>query len=172
MEIQAAGGGAWKPAAAGMSFPVGATISTGFNSEAVLELGPSVLRVKALTRMRVDELVQKGGTLSTGLYLKVGKVRADVKSAEGLKHDFKLTSPVSTAAVRGTIFDYDGINLDVEGGTVLLVNNQSGQGGSVGEGGSGNSDGEGGDPPRDRGGRARRGLQRGDLHRPAGRGRG
>ncbi len=141
VEIQT-NGAAWTPAAVGLVFPVGTMISTGFNSEAVLELGPSILRVKALTRMRLDELAQKEGTISTGLYLKVGRVQADVKTVEGLKHDFKLASPVSTAAVRGTTFDYDGVNLDVHGGTVLLLN-QYGQGGSVGQGGSGSSTGQG-----------------------------
>jgi hypothetical protein len=51
----------------------------------------------------------------------VGKVTAQVKTTAGLKHDFKLRSPVSTAAVRGTEFEYDGWRLSVEEGQVVLI---------------------------------------------------
>ncbi len=112
----------WQPAAVGMRLPIGGFISTGVNSLAVLEIGPSVLRVKQLTRVQLQELVQQGGTLTTSLNLPVGKVSAEVKSAAGLKNDFKLRSPVSTAAVRGTRFDFDGYNLVVTQGVVRLVN--------------------------------------------------
>jgi hypothetical protein len=112
----------WQPAAAGMRLPIGAYISTGVNSLAVMEVGPSVLRVKQLTRVQLQELVQQGGTLTTSLNLPVGKVSAEVKSMAGLKNDFKLRSPVSTAAVRGTRFDFDGYKLVVMEGLVRLVN--------------------------------------------------
>jgi hypothetical protein len=75
---------AWVPVKAGMKLSMGTTISTGFNSSAVLELGPSVLQVKPLTRLRLNELVAREGTLKTDLFLRVGKVRAEVKTAEGL----------------------------------------------------------------------------------------
>ena len=53
VEIQRPGE-AWLPAAAGMELPLKATISTGFNSQAVLEIGSSVLTLRALTRIRID----------------------------------------------------------------------------------------------------------------------
>lgn len=115
-------GGAWTSVEEGMSFSQGSTVSTGFNSSVRLDLGTSELRIKALTRMTIRELAEKEGTVTTDLYLRVGKVQAKVKPAVGLSHDFKLTSPVSTAAVRGTTFSYDGVTVEVSEGTVVLFN--------------------------------------------------
>jgi hypothetical protein len=59
----------------------------------------------------------------TGVFLRVGRVNAQVKTTSGIKHDFKLRSPVSTAAVRGTDFEYNGWLLTVEDGGVELLDN-------------------------------------------------
>ncbi len=137
---------AWVPVQAGMSLAMGTTISTGFNSTAVLELGASVLLVKPLTRLRLNELVAREGTVKTDLFLQVGKIRAEVKSAEGLTQDFRVKSPVSTAAVRGTGFEYDGYDLYVFEGTVTYTN-LSGQSRSYAPGEQGST--EGYDTPAD-----------------------
>jgi hypothetical protein len=131
---------AWLPVKPGMILGLGTTISTGFNSTAVLELGASVLQVKPLTRLRLNELAARQGTVSTELFLQVGKIRAEVKSAEGLAQDFKVKSPVSTAAVRGTGFEYDGYELYVFEGTVTYTN-LTGQSRSYAPGEQGGSDG-------------------------------
>ena len=131
---------AWVPVKPGMSLALGTTISTGFNSTAVLELGSSVLMVRPLTRLRLNELVARQGTVSTDLFLQVGKIRAEVKSAEGLAQDFRVKSPVSTAAVRGTGFEYDGYELYVFEGTVTY-SNLTGQSRSYSPGEEGGSDG-------------------------------
>jgi hypothetical protein len=94
-----------------MELPPGATISTGFNSQAVVELGGSVLTLRALTRIRVDELQVREGVAITGLSMPVGRIRAEVRGVEGLRTDFSVRGPVSTAAVRGTGFDEDGSTL-------------------------------------------------------------
>ncbi|MDA3937726.1 MAG: FecR domain-containing protein [Spirochaetia bacterium] len=112
----------WKTATAGMKIATGDLISTGFKAQAVLELGASQVIVKQLTRMELTELVEKEGTVSTGLNLRVGKIRAEVKTTAGLRQNFRLTSPVSTAAVRGTSFEYDGVNLTVYEGSVAFTN--------------------------------------------------
>ena len=112
----------WTAVQVGMAVPIGATISTGFNSRAVLDLGNAVLTVSPLTRMRIEELIEQEGTVRTDLYLRVGKVRAEVKTAAGLEQDFKLRSPVSTAAVRGTDLGYDGYNVEVYDGNVVYFN--------------------------------------------------
>jgi hypothetical protein len=122
VELQAAPQQVWVPAKTGMTVPLGSTISTGFNSTAVLDLGASVIQVNPLTRMRIDELVQKQGAVRTDLFLRVGKVKAEVKSVPGLAQDFKVKSPVSTAAVRGTGFEYDGYELYVHEGLVTFSN--------------------------------------------------
>jgi hypothetical protein len=91
-----------------MELPLKATISTGFNSQAVLDVGSSVLTLRALTRIRIDELQVRDNVAVTGLSMPVGRIRAEVRTAEGLSTDFRVRSPVSTAAVRGTGFDNDG----------------------------------------------------------------
>ncbi len=115
-------GESWKTASVGTAIPTGAQISTGFRSEATLEIDTAILEIKPLTRMRIDELVEREGLVSTGLFLKVGRVRADVKKLEGLQNEFRLQSTVSTAAVRGTSFEYDGVNVRVFTGLVWLSN--------------------------------------------------
>ncbi len=130
VEIKAPAKG-WVSATEGMEISKGTIISTGFRSQALLDLGSSNLYVKQLTRMSLDELTQKEGIVTTGLFLRVGKVRAQVKTTAGLQHNFTLKSPISTAAVRGCEFDYTGPMLIVfqeeEESTVILTNlfNQS-----------------------------------------------
>jgi len=121
VEIQVPGG-RWEKATEGMKIEEGYIISTGFRSEAVLELGSSQVIVKQLTRMELTELVEKEGTVRTGLNLRVGKIKAEVRTTAGLRQNFRLTSPVSTAAVRGTSFEYDGVNLTVYEGSVAFTN--------------------------------------------------
>ena len=123
VEVKGPGATAWVPARVGQQLAKGSFISTGFNSTAVLALGASVLSVKPLTRMKLEELIAREGTVSTSLFLQVGKVNASVKSAEGLKQDFTVKSPVSTAAVRGTDFEFDGLTVRVINGLVYFSNN-------------------------------------------------
>jgi hypothetical protein len=114
--------GRWKNATAGTVIPEGATISTGFGSKAVITIGDNVLEVKQLTRLTLKELLEKEDTISTDLYLSVGKIGAKVKTSRGRSQSFKISSPVSTAAVRGTSFEYDGYTLTVEEGVVEFFN--------------------------------------------------
>ena len=100
-------GQAWQPVQANMVVPVGATISTGFGSRLVLSLGETRITVSPLTRMLLRDLVKSNGINTTRLELRVGKVNAVVKSAQGEKNDFTLKGPLSTASVRGTEFIYD-----------------------------------------------------------------
>jgi hypothetical protein len=132
--------GSWRPARAGMNIGRGYSISTGFDSTAVLEIGQSILRVRPLTRMRLEELVQKEGTVSTDLFLKVGKVKAEVKTGSGVPQKFTLKGPVSTAAVRGTEFEFDGFTVKVTNGSVVFLNTL-GQGRGVSGGEDSSTDG-------------------------------
>lgn len=115
-------GASWKDASIGSFITPGTVISTGFGSTAVLDLGTSQLQVKQLTRMRLDELLRTQTTATTALFLTVGHVRADVDTSLGVTQKFTLTSPVSTAAVRGTIFDFGPFSVTVERGVVRFTN--------------------------------------------------
>lgn len=114
-------GGAWKPATKGMALARNTAISTGFKSVAVLTLGSSVLTVRPLTKLSLEEIVRQQGSEQVRLYLSAGRVKAAVAAPAGGTTDFSVKSPSATASVRGTGFDFDGINLGVTEGVVVFV---------------------------------------------------
>jgi hypothetical protein len=112
-------GSDWVALTVGQVLAVGDTVSTGFRSELQLKIGPSTVTVKALSRLTLKDLVQSGTDVKTDLYLKVGKIDAEVNKSEAVAtQKFTVSSPVSTASVRGTAFTYDGVNLKVTRGLV------------------------------------------------------
>jgi hypothetical protein len=113
--------GNWTAAREGMKINILSTISTGFDASVVLVMDKNEIQVNPLTRMTLDKLLESQGTVSTSLYLRVGSVKASVKSAESVKQDFKVQSPYSTASVRGTLFETDGISLTTLEGAVAFV---------------------------------------------------
>ena len=114
--------GKWIKAEIGMELLPGNLISTGFKSNAVIDTGSSEIFIKQLTRMSLDELSKSGNTVKTNLNLRLGRVKANVKTSEGLKHNFTLKTPVSTAAVRGTVFESGVRSLDVISGSIRYAN--------------------------------------------------
>lgn len=96
-------GGSWVDAEVGSLVTPGTVVSTGFGSTAVLDLGTSQVQVKQLTRLKLSELLRSQSTATTSLFLTVGAVKADVADNLGITQKFTVQSPVSTAAVRGTI---------------------------------------------------------------------
>ena len=114
-------GATWVRATEGQVLSPASTLSTGFDSSVVVVIGKTTLQVKPLTRMTIDKLVEEGGAVKTSTFLRVGSVAASVKSADGVKQDFKVQSPYSTASVRGTDFVYDGFRLKVNEGLVALI---------------------------------------------------
>ncbi len=121
VEVRTSADADWAPAAEGEILNISETLSTGFDSSVVVAMGKTTLQVKPLTRMTVDKLVQEGSVLKTSTFLRVGSVSASVKSAEGVKQDFQVQSPYSTASVRGTEFTFDGLRLKVTDGVVSFV---------------------------------------------------
>ncbi|TFG64926.1 MAG: hypothetical protein E4H36_01545, partial [Spirochaetales bacterium] len=115
VEVKAPGGN-WAVASQGQRIAKGTTLSTSFGASAVLNIGSSVVNVKQLTRMTLEELIQQQGTQTTSLKLDIGSIKAKVQTAEGINHDFTLRTSTSTAAVRGTEFDFDGFTLQVSDG--------------------------------------------------------
>lgn len=115
-------GGPWTDLEAGDAVPIDSRISTGFGSEALLAVGESaVIRVKALTRMQIDELVAEEGVERSELTLEVGRIDGEVTRSEERPTEFELRSPTATASVRGTSFSFDGQSLSVTEGSVALV---------------------------------------------------
>jgi hypothetical protein len=121
VEVKLAGTSAWVPATEGMAITTLATVSTGFDATVTIVIDKTSIAVKPLTRMTVDKLVEDQGKVTTSCYLRVGSVQANVKSAEGVKQDFKVKSPYSTASVRGTVFTFSGLRLAVDEGRVAFI---------------------------------------------------
>ena len=99
-------GNTWSSLTEGALLNRGDIISTGFNSEAVILIKDSRVKLAALTRMTVEQLAENDVKEETRLFIDTGKVSASVKHAENKRTDFKVRSPVSTASVRGTEFDF------------------------------------------------------------------
>ncbi len=117
-------GQTWFPAEPNQVLKKGDFISTSFKSTAVIVVNGSIINVKALTRMSLDELTTTASGPQTELYLVSGKVQVEVKpSAKQEVTTFKVKSAMATASVRGTGFEFDGENLLVNHGSVLLMNN-------------------------------------------------
>ena len=125
------GNGAWQPVSAGLQIPLNATISTGFGASASLNVAGSTIQVAQLTRLTVEELADDGSTVSTGVFVPVGRVRATVTTPANRSTDFQLRTAQSTAAVRGTEFETNGWQLSVSEGIVEFAN-LAGQSRSVG----------------------------------------
>jgi hypothetical protein len=120
VEIQDAGSAEWRAAAAEDFIGKNAVVSTGFKSTALIVLGDSRVTVRPLTRLTLEELVQRDSAEETGLYLRTGRIRAEVRPPAGSRTDFTVRSPVATASVRGTGFEFDATHLYVDNGRVLL----------------------------------------------------
>jgi hypothetical protein len=108
-------------------------ISTGFRSTALIALENSTLTVRPLTRLSLEELQNIQGNETVGINLHTGRVRAEVSPPAAGKTTFTIRSPTATASVRGTAFDFDGMNLSVDEGQVHVAG-KDGIGVYVGEG--------------------------------------
>ena len=111
VQVQNKGSSEWIDLSKGDLVEEGAIISTGFNSNATLNLGESVCTIAPLTRMSVEQLTRKDveGTdknvTKTTVYIDTGKASFKVNSTSKNLNDFKVHTPASTASVRGTAFD-------------------------------------------------------------------
>ncbi|MEI8092679.1 MAG: FecR domain-containing protein [Spirochaetales bacterium] len=143
VEYQLAGK-AWSPAKVGDSIPAGTLVSTGFKSTASLSVLGSLISLKPLTRLSLDELVKSETGTKTSLKLLSGKVKAEVRPKTAANdQEFEVKGPNATASVRGTGLDTDGESILVNHGEVEFTNNfginRSVQGGEFTTSGSGPS---------------------------------
>ena len=127
VELQAAGAQEWQAASVGDTIGNNTVISTGLRSSALISLGSASLNVGPLTVLTLEELVQGAGSEEANLFLRTGRVRADVTPPAGVQADFTVRSPTTTASVRGTSFSFNGRRLAVHSGGVRLSSNINGQ---------------------------------------------
>ncbi len=112
----------WEAVRVGLEIPLNATISTGFGASATLQVAGSTIEVAQLTRLAVEELVDDGSTVSTEVFVPVGRVRASVTTPADRSSDFRVRTAQSTAAVRGTVFETNGWRIFVREGSVEFMN--------------------------------------------------
>jgi hypothetical protein len=120
VEVKAAGAAAWQPAAVGRELEEETLVSTGFKSSAVLEMGNSRLTVRPLTRLSLREIRSAAAADRVEIQLRAGRIRVNVRPPAGGNVSFTVRSPTATASVRGTVFDFDTVNLTVDEGTVAF----------------------------------------------------
>ena len=139
-------GRAWTVVSVGDQVPISATISTGFGSRATLEGAGAVTEIEPLTRMTVNDLrADSRGGVETNLGLRTGRIRAAVRSTDAGRTRFSVSSPVATAAVRGTEFGFNGYKVNVGTGTVGLISGTTGKSVNVPQGANSKVD-ENGNP--------------------------
>jgi hypothetical protein len=118
VEMKAPGAADWTPVRQGQRLSGETIVSTGFNSQAIISLGRSSINMRPLTRLSVTALFHSENREEVKLDLRIGRLRADVKPPLGGKVDFTVRSYIGTASVRGTVFEFDTLNLAVSEGTV------------------------------------------------------
>lgn len=101
-KVEVQNGNKWVAVSKGDILSAGSVISTGFKSEAVLSFAETVIKVKALTRLTIEQLFEKDGDKASAVYLDTGSISADVKPAENKRVGFSVKTPAATASVRGT----------------------------------------------------------------------
>ena len=127
VEIQEPASPDWRNAQAGDPVTDGTVISTGFKSTAVIALGASQIIVQPLTMLTLEEIVQRENSGETYLYLRSGRIRANISLPTGANSTFSVRSSNGGASVRGTSFEFDGRYLWIESGIVRLENNNGQQ---------------------------------------------
>jgi len=115
-------GSQWQTLTPGVELPEGTTIMSGTNGSAVLNSGNTTIEVDALSRIVVSEVTLQPQEETTSLEMRFGQVRSRVRRAQNRGMNFRVSTPVSTAAVRGTDFLYDGRELYVTEGDVAFTN--------------------------------------------------
>ena len=120
VELKYAGQAAYVPAKAGDTVARDTVVSTGFKSSAHISVGSVVITVRPLTRLSFSEISAADGKETLNVGLQGGRVRVTVDPPAGTRASMTTTSPVATASVRGTEFEFDTEVVTVIEGTVVF----------------------------------------------------
>lgn len=120
VELKAQGRNNFVPAKTGDTVAKDTIISTGFRSTALIRAGSTVLTVRPLTRLSLSEISRIENREELNVNLQTGRVRADVKPPAGTRAIMSIQSPIATASVRGTSFEFDTQAIIVYEGTVVF----------------------------------------------------
>lgn len=115
-------GSQWQSLTPELELSVGTTIMSGSNGSAVLASGNSTIEVEPLSRIVLTDVSIGADQETTDVEMRFGQIRSRVRRSQNRGTDFRVSTPVSTAAVRGTDFLYDGRELSVLEGDVAFTN--------------------------------------------------
>ncbi|MBQ9205370.1 MAG: FecR domain-containing protein [Treponema sp.] len=126
-------GSSWVALKNGDTLDQGSVIQTGFKSEVVLKIKESTVTVAPLSRITLQTLAEREGVAGaqpkdeTSIYLDTGSLKSNVQKSADRRVGFTVRSPVATASVRGTEFDYatryKSVALKTTGGKVAFWKN-------------------------------------------------
>lgn len=94
--------GSWVAVKTGDMIAENETISTGYQSEARLNLNGTVLAVAALSRVTLETLASSNDKDTVSVYVDTGATRSKVKHTDNKKVDYTTRTAVAVASVRGT----------------------------------------------------------------------
>jgi hypothetical protein len=121
VEIRQPGENSFKAANKGDRIFQETVISTSFKSFAVVSIGGATITVRPLTVMTLTEVQKSAEAETLNVNLQAGRIRVEVRPPAGTKAIMTVSSPTSTASVRGTSFEMDRNNLYVSEGTVSFT---------------------------------------------------
>ena len=126
-------GDTWVALKTGDTLDQGSVIQTGFKSEVVLKIKESTVTVAPLSRLTLQTLAEREGVGGakgkdeTTIFLDTGSLKSNVQKSSDRRVGFTVRSPVATASVRGTEFDYatryKSVALKTTGGKVAFWKN-------------------------------------------------
>ena len=102
VEVQKRGSASWTPARSGMAVGPGDQINTGLTGKASLVFTNSVTEIQPLTQFVVGRAFEDKSSVTTELFLQVGKVVSNVDPKSAKANKFTVTTPTAVAGVRGT----------------------------------------------------------------------
>jgi hypothetical protein len=126
VELKFSGSQNFVPAKAGDRISQDTVVSTGFKSSALIEVGSAIITVRPLTCLTLKEIGTSVGSENINMNLRSGRVRVELTPPAGTKASMSVSSPVATASVRGTRFEFDTRNIYVERGAVAFKGNRGG----------------------------------------------
>jgi len=118
VELKMPGAASYVPAKTGDQLSQDTVVSTGFKSTALVAVGSTLITVRPLTRLTLAEIRASQGAETLNVNLQAGRVRVNVTPPAGTRTSVAVSSPIATASVRGTSFEFDTSNLTVISGTV------------------------------------------------------
>ena len=106
-KVEVARGDEWVPLKVGDIVSQSDVISTGFQSEAKIKMGNSVLQLGALSRVTLETIASNSTKEVVDVYLNTGAVRSKIThTSDNKKTNYTVRNPIAVASVRGTDFTF------------------------------------------------------------------